>query len=233
MAQRYLGDTELSLASLYKTAVSTRNMAPIVDPAAFAIGPNIPAGGMNKTLASVSIPSVDGPKDNKQMAAFVRPWQATTSGSGTHALSADEDGGNGTDAGSEGGASAAKDTLPHIEDMFGDRWVVPCGCWGVARRLRVARSMRIHISPFCSCARVLWFSFPSSLTTTITTTTTRTHRPVSVPVGSVRNRRASGHAPVSPMVQSGHNWNDRAMTAPAKGHNTTSTSLPQLAPASR
>ena len=56
-------------------------------------------------------------------------------------------------------------------------------------------------------------------------------RPVSVPVGKVRNRRASGHAPVSPMVAgSGHgSWSsERAATAPSKA-----TSLPQLAAAQR
>lgn len=170
MAQRYLGDPSVTLAHLHKTAVTNRNQMPVVSTAAFAIGPNVPAGGMNKTLTSVSIPSVDGPKDSKQMAAFVRPWQAATApASMEHGEENGSDAGGNSDSGA--GGTSTREPLPHIDDMFGDR-------------------------------------------------------PVSVPVGKVRNRRASGHAPISPMVnaQSG-SWNERAATAPTK---PLSSTLPAL-----
>lgn len=168
----------LTLAELNKTATSTRNAAPIVSPEAFAIGPSVPVGQTNKSLHAVSIPSVDGPKDSRQMAAFVRPWQTITPlhPGGSSALvgdgAADEydyDVRSGRDGASESGKTT--ESLPNIEDMFGDR-------------------------------------------------------PVSVPIGKVRNRRASGAGgAVSPM-------DPRAATAPLgearRTESKMSTTLPAL-----
>ena len=127
---------------------------PIINPAAFAIGPSVPAGGMNKTLTSVSIPSVDGPKDNKQMAAFVRPWQMTTpiTPGGAHTLVGDssefpglDDTGVDRDSGEQDNGSTGE-SLPHIEEMFGDRCVA---------RVCVLLVQLLHSPHHCQCARDL------------------------------------------------------------------------------
>ena len=178
MAQRYVGDADVTLAHLHKAAVENRHTKPIIQPGAFAIGPTVPAGGMNKTLTAVSIPSVDGPKDSRQAAAFVRPWQTGQYNGEDDAEPAPADG----DATSSvGGGGSTGGSLPHIEEMFGDR-------------------------------------------------------PVSVPVGKLRNRRASGHTPVSPMTNGlSQQWagGDRASTAPAKHSGGAPASLPQVAGATR
>ena len=118
MAQRYVGDADVTLAHLHKAAVENRHTKPIIQPGAFAIGPTVPAGGMNKTLTAVSIPSVDGPKDSRQAAAFVRPWQTGQYNGEDDAEPAPADG----DATSSvGGGGSTGGSLPHIEEMFGDR----------------------------------------------------------------------------------------------------------------
>lgn len=109
---------------------------PLVPTAAFSIGPTVRPDQLRSTWNGVSIPSTDGPKDSKQMAAFVRPWQMLTAlhPAGGHNLAAEGDGGvdggagEGAGAGAGAGVAAAHgssssivSSTADIEELFGDR----------------------------------------------------------------------------------------------------------------